>query len=415
MDNVLMEKKVLNIDKSTWKLTKLGELLEDISQRVDNPSQSGYDRFVGLEHFVSGDIKIKNWGTTENLTSSTKAFKAGDILFARRNAYLRRASLVDFDGCCSGDAFVLRENHDKVVPGFLAFFMNSNALWDFANENAAGTMSKRVKWRDLANYEFLLPPKDQQAQLAELLWAMDEVIERERKLIETVKLSEEVKLQDIFLSEGVLGTKESKLGPIDPNWKCVKLEELLEDQSIISHLDGNHGSFYPRNEEFVSNGVPYISANCIEDDGISLKNAKYLTEDRANTITKGIAKDGDILLAHNATVGPVCILRTDFERVILSTSLTYYRVDPLKINSLFLFYFMKSRLFQSQLERVMSQSTRNQVPITTQRTLYFIIPPIKIQNELIEQLATISDTVKVVESKIASSKALQKSLINQIF
>ena len=156
--------------------------MEDISKRVDNPAQSEYYRFVGLEHFVSGDIKIKNWGTTENLSSSAKAFKAGDILFARRNAYLRRASLVDFDGCCSGDAFVLRENHEKVVPGFTAFVMNSNALWDYANENAAGTMSQRVKWRDLANYEFLLPPKSEQARLVELLWAMDEVIDREREV-----------------------------------------------------------------------------------------------------------------------------------------------------------------------------------------------------------------------------------------
>lgn len=108
----------LKLDKSKWKLTKLGELADEISVRVDNPSKSKYDRFVGLEHFVSGDIKIKNWGTTENLVSSTKAFQKGDILFARRNAYLRRASLVEFDGCCSGDAFVFRENHDKVVPGF---------------------------------------------------------------------------------------------------------------------------------------------------------------------------------------------------------------------------------------------------------------------------------------------------------
>ena len=177
MDSVLMENKVLNLDKSSWVLTKLGDLAKDISKRVDNPGESEYDRFVGLGNFVSGDIKIKTWETTENLASSAKAFQAGDILFARRNAYLRRASLVDFDGCCSGDAFVLRENHDKVVPGFLAFLMNSNALWDYANSNAAGTMSKRVKWRDLAEYEFLLPPKDQQARLAELLWTMDDVIE----------------------------------------------------------------------------------------------------------------------------------------------------------------------------------------------------------------------------------------------
>jgi len=182
----------LNIDKSNWVLTPIGDLADEISKRVDNPSDSGYEKFVGLEHFVSGDLKIRQWGSTEILTSSTKAFESGDILFARRNAYLRRASLVSFDGVCSGDAFVLRENHEKVVPGFLTFVMNSNALWDFANANAAGTMSKRVKWRDLANYEFLLPPKDQQSEIAELFWAMDEMIETHSKVSE--------KLDIVFLS-----------------------------------------------------------------------------------------------------------------------------------------------------------------------------------------------------------------------
>ena len=415
MDSTLMVNKVLNLDKTSWKLTKVGDLAKDISKRVDNPGESEYDRFVSLRNFVAGDIKIKTWEPTENLASSAKAFKAGDILFARRNAYLRRASLVDFDGCCSGDAFVLRENHDKIVPGFLTFLMNSNALWDYANSNAAGTMSKRVKWRDLAEYEFLLPPKDQQAQLSKLLWAMDELIEIENQLIQAVNIAGEVKLKDIFLSEGDKDVKDSKLGPINKNWKCIRLEKLIEEKYIVSHLDGNHGSYYPRNDEFVEEGVPYISANCIEDDGISLKNAKYLTNERADTITKGIAQNGDILLAHNATVGPVCMLSTDLDRIILSTTLTYYRVDEQKINPKFLFYFMKSRLFQVQLERVMSQSTRNQVPITTQRTLYFIIPPIEVQDKLIEKLESISDTRKKVELKEVSSKFLLKSIINQIF
>lgn len=188
MDSELMKNKVLNLDKSSWVLTKLGDLAKDISKRVDNPGESEYDRFVGLGNFVSGDIKIKSWETTENLDSSAKAFQIGDILFARRNAYLRRASLVDFDGCCSGDAFVLRENHDEVVPGFLAFLMNSNTLWDFANSNAAGTMSKRVKWRDLAEYEFLLPPKEQQAKLSKLLWSIDEVYESHNRIAQSLSI-----------------------------------------------------------------------------------------------------------------------------------------------------------------------------------------------------------------------------------
>ena len=164
----------LKIDKSAWVSVTLGEVAFEVSDRIDAPAESEYDRFVGLEHFVSGEVKIQEWESTRSLVSAAKAFRKGDVLFARRNAYLRRASMVDFDGCCSGDAYVLRENNEVIVPGLLPFIVNSNSLWDFANSNAAGTMSKRVKWKDLANYEFLLPPKDQQAEIAELLWAIDE-------------------------------------------------------------------------------------------------------------------------------------------------------------------------------------------------------------------------------------------------
>ncbi len=233
-----MIKKKLNLDKSKWKLTRLGDLAEEVSKRVDNPSQTGIERFVGLQHFVSGDLKIKNWGETENLTSSTKAFEKGDILFARRNAYLKRASLVEFDGVCSGDAFVLKENHKNIVPGFLAFIVNSNALWDFANSNAAGTMSKRVKWRDLAEYEFLLPPKEQQGELAELLWAMDEVIEKELGVFENTILLRDINREKLY-TYGIsalqninpIKTKKGKSGVISTDFSELKFFDCVEIKS----------------------------------------------------------------------------------------------------------------------------------------------------------------------------------------
>ena len=41
----------LNIDKSNWQLTPLGNLAAEISKRVDNRSDSDYEKFVGLEHY----------------------------------------------------------------------------------------------------------------------------------------------------------------------------------------------------------------------------------------------------------------------------------------------------------------------------------------------------------------------------
>ena len=148
------------MQRAKWKKVTLREVCEEISVRIDDPASSGQERFVGLEHFDPGELKVRRWGTTENLCSSMKAFVAGDILFARRNAYLKRSSLVGFDGLCSGDAIVLREKPDCVVPGFLAFVLNSNRFWEFAIANAAGTMSRRVNAKTLMTYELDLPPLD---------------------------------------------------------------------------------------------------------------------------------------------------------------------------------------------------------------------------------------------------------------
>jgi len=402
-----MDKKVLNIDKSTWKLTKLGKLLEDISQRVDNPSQSGYDQFVGLEHFVSGDIKIKNWGTTENLTSSTKAFKAGDILFARRNAYLRRASLVDFDGCCSGDAFVLRENHDKVVPGFLAFFMNSNAVWDFANENAAGTMSKRVKWRDLANYEFLLPPKDQQAQLAELLWALDEVVERENRL-------------KIDLENALNTMIENEIHGVDLHGKVIRevLDELSNDVELVSLSELGEllkGKGIPKSD------VQEAGFPCVRYGELYTKHHRII-RDFHSFISEEIKSESFLLQKHDVLfagsgetiteIGKSAAFVDDIEAYAGSDTLLF---RPFDMDGHYLGYLMNSQLVRQQLNKYGTGATV--MHIYNSDLAKVKVPRIgrDRQIEIAEKLESMSTTVFKLDSNITSSKALQKSLINQIF
>lgn len=182
------------------------------------------------------------------------------------------------------------------------------------------------------------------------------------------------------------GTSEALITNAAPHAERVSLNTLLERGWIVGHLDGNHGSDYPRKEEFLAEGVPYISANAIDDDEVDMAAAKYLAEGRAERIRKGVAQHGDVLFAHNATVGPVAVLNTTEPRVILGTSLTYYRCNPSNIDNRYLAHYMRSRLFRAQYEQVMRQSTRNQVPITKQREFFHIIPPIGAQREISRRL-----------------------------
>jgi len=409
MDSTLMVNKVLNLDKTSWKLTKVGDLAKDISKRVDNPRESEYDRFVGLGNFVSGDIKIKTWETTENLASSAKAFKAGDILFARRNAYLRRASLVDFDGCCSGDAFVLRENHDKIVPGFLAFLMNSNALWDYANSNAAGTMSKRVKWRDLAEYEFLIPPKDQQAQLTKLLWAMDDVIEKEIEVLNKTELLKEVKTKEFFLGNFLNSPKqETKLGQIPKNWKLEKL-------SNISWYQEGPGL---RNWQFTDEGIKVINITNLKDGYLDLnKTDRHVSWKEFNEKYKHFecCKEDIVVASSGNSYCKHAIIRSQDLPLMMNTSVI--RFQPLEdVNYDFLNQFLKSSFFKNQIDILITGAAQpNFGPYHLEKVLVPFPENVEIQDHIGRNLKMIDNKVIEIKLNIKVSKSLQKSLINKIF
>ena len=118
---------------------KMSDVVVEINEREINPANSKYDRFVGLEHYISGDVIIRNYGSTERLESTMKVFHSGDILVARRNVYLKRASMVDFDGITSGDSIVLRAKN-PVIGRILPFILNTDEFWDFADKYSDGTM-----------------------------------------------------------------------------------------------------------------------------------------------------------------------------------------------------------------------------------------------------------------------------------
>lgn len=399
-NSVSVEK--LKIDKSDWVLTPLGELATEVSNRVDNPAESAFDRFVGLEHFISGDLKIKKWGTTENLTSSAKAFQKGDILFARRNAYLRRASLADFDGCCSGDAFVLRENSEKVVPGFLAFIVNSDALWDYANANAAGTMSKRVKWRDLANYEFLLPPKEQQAELAELLWSMDAQITSQERLSRRLELYLQSYRKDF------MGTIHN------PKHQLFEIKDIGAKHKQAVQVGPFGGSV--SSKFFKPEGVPVIKINNIDLTGaLDLSSLVFVSEEHAEKLGKYKVEEGDILTAAQATTGRTALADKRISGALISQHLIRVAVDKSVCSPEYLYEVFSSDLIKYQINLVKAKTTRD--GLNTADVASFKVPlPKSDEIEIfIRKIKSIGDARAKCNATLSRTTQLKKSLINQVF
>ncbi|MBQ8962420.1 MAG: hypothetical protein IJ089_01295 [Clostridia bacterium] len=138
---------------------------------------------VGLEHLIPGEVCLTQWSEDSDNTF-TKRFRKGQVLFGRRRAYLKKAAVAPFDGICSGDITVIAARPEVLEPELLPFIIQNDALFDYAVGHSAGSLSPRVKWEHLKNYEFELPDKSKQSRLARLLWAVEDARRAYQTLIQ---------------------------------------------------------------------------------------------------------------------------------------------------------------------------------------------------------------------------------------
>lgn len=161
-------------------LVKLGDIARECRSTYSG-NKSGIP-IVGLEHLTPGDIVLHSWDIDTDNTFS-KSFKKGQVLLGRRRVYLKKASVAPFDGICSGDITVIEAIPEKLHPDLLPFIIQNDRFFEFAIIGSAGSLSPRVKWEYLKEYEINLPELNQQGKLVELLTSANELKHSYKEMI----------------------------------------------------------------------------------------------------------------------------------------------------------------------------------------------------------------------------------------
>jgi len=186
-----------SLDSTNWKSWPFSELVENIVEKVV-PKESGLSDYIGLGHLDSKSLHIRRFGDTSTLEGDKLKIYKGDIIFAKRNAYLKRVAVSDRNAVASAHSLVLRPKCKNVDPDFMAFFMLSDYFLDRAIEISVGSLSPTINWKALAKQKFSLPPVEEQRRLVSVLSSLDCLLESRIKLIPIAETLIKSMKRDLF-------------------------------------------------------------------------------------------------------------------------------------------------------------------------------------------------------------------------
>lgn len=377
-------------------------------------------------------------------------FTEGDVLFAKITPCMENGKAAVARNLAAGIGFGSTEFHvlrpsDAVFSEFLLRYVRQKAFRRRAEDTMTGSVGQlRVPPEFLESAPILVPPKSVQTQILRLIDEAQAQVDLTMSGLQRVRtiLS---KFQQALLASACSGRltrdwramqestesvsdtlariaaengpRKTRRGvvagaPIDDqlaaselpeSWALRTVGDLLVGGALVDVKDGNHGANHPKTREFTAEGTPFIMAAHIVDFSVKYDRAPKISGAALDRIRVGFAQSGDVILTHKGTVGRVAVNERE---CVLTPQTTYYRPSEDVVDPGYLAWYLASPQLYGQLAAVMSQTTRDFVPISDQYRLTVVIPPLLEQREIDRQVRMALEIARATER--ATSDASQQ-------
>lgn len=354
----------LNLDKSTWNRVAFGDVVKNLNITVKDPVAEGIDRVIAMEHLDPGELKISRWGDLSDGTTFTRRVRPGQTLFGKRRAYQRKAAYAEFDAICSGDILVFEAGPQRLLPELLPFLVQSEGFYAHALGTSAGSLSPRTNWRDLANFEFDLPPLDEQKRIAELLWSVQSEIEAVRSLEVMADCAREALRDKLF----------------DGQPANVAFE-------TVTSLPSQNGMAAPKKERAGSTPMVNMGQMFL---GEILREGDF--EQVATTSDNFLLRDGDLLFARRSIVfegaGICCMVPALGKPHTFESSIIRVTPDPKVVVPSFLLHFFRSSNGRDAMSKIVRRGPVSGIAGSDLRKLPVPLPNLAEQQRIVDVLSS---------------------------
>ncbi|MFF7717120.1 restriction endonuclease subunit S [Streptomyces sp. NPDC007988] len=385
----------LNLDKSTWKRVAFGDVVRNANVTVRDPEAAGIDRVIAMEHLDPAEIKIQRWGSIEDGTTFTRRVKPGQTLFGKRRAYQRKVAYADFEAICSGDILTFEADETQMLAGFLPFLVVSDGFFTHALGTSAGSLSPRTNWRDLSNYEFDLPPLDEQKRIADLLWKIEQHRLAVHRMIDATQNSRTAWMHSLF-------TQAETHGDIVP------LDTLIDPKRPVCY-----GILKPGPE--FDGGRLVVDVKDYPAGRINLATVRRCDPVIETQYKRSRLRTSDILLSIRGTIGRVAVVPAELDGHNISRDSARLSGDPSKVLPDFLRLILESPDVQAEIRKTTTGLAVKGINVARIRSLSVPAWPLSRQQLAVEQLDVLESNIAAQGAEVSALLELRASLLTEIF
>jgi hypothetical protein len=382
----------LNLDKSTWKRVAFGDVIESVTERVDDPLKAGVERYVGLEHLDPGVLTVQRWDSPDKVAAQKLRFYPGDVIFGRRRAYQKKVAMAEFGGICSAHALVLRAKPGLIDPSFLPVFLASDYFLDRAVAISVGSLSPTVNWRDLKVQQFDLPPLEEQKRLASLLWSVER--HKRNSLVASLRKVEGLRLK---------GLVEESAGP----------RKTIADLGSVTM--GRQRS--PRHATG-ENMVPYLRVANVGDGVLRLDDVKQMNFTPEEQVRYNL-RPGDILVSEGQSrelVGQSVLIEDIQQPMCFQNTLIRFRANADVIAPQYAQALFRALLYTGVFAETATQTT-SIAHLGVQRfaRLSVPVPTLEEQKRVLELINGVRDASRSITAELDALTGLTRGIMTSVF
>ncbi len=220
--------------------------------------------------------------------------RSGDIIYSRRGDVERRALIGDREAgwLCGTGCLRIRLNPAEIHPSYLFYFLGHPSIRSYIVRHAQGATMPNLNTSILRNVPLTQPPLDEQKRIAAVLGALDDKIELNRKMNQTLEEMAQAIFKSWFIDfDGVAeeDLEDSELGPIPRGWQITNLGALTD--KIGSGATPRGGA-----SVYVNTGVRLIRSQNIYDSEFKWDGLVHLTDSDADKLRGVTVEEDDILI-----------------------------------------------------------------------------------------------------------------------